>query len=244
LNSRKCNSDGFDERVKEICDIYKNAFEMHQKEIHIISIDEKTGIQALERVHKNLPMMPGSPEKIEHEYIRHGTQCLIGNLEVATGKILTPFVGDTRTEQDFLNNIKNVVSTDPEAQWVFIVDQLNTHKSESLVRWLANEIKYEGDLGKNGHASRKGKGILKSMQSRMDFLEDKTHRIRFLFTPKHCSWMNQIEIWFSGLSRRYLKRSSFSSIQELKQGILDFIAFFNENAKPFKWTYEGKVLQA
>lgn len=238
LNSRLRNTDSdFDGRVKEICLIYQSAIEMHQKGIHIISTDEKSGIQAIERANLSLPMQPKSPEKIEHEYIRHGTQCLIGNFEVATGKVIVPMISDTREEEDFLKNIQDVVESDRKGEWLFILDQLNTHKSVSLVKWIAEEIGFVGDLG----VARK-RGILTSMETRMKFLEDKTHRIRFQYTPKHCSWMNQIEIWFSGVSRKYLKRFSFKSILDLKNGIINYINYANEIAAPYKWTYKGKVL--
>lgn len=245
LNSRARNAEDFDTRVRDICCLYKGAIELYKKGIHIVSVDEKSGIQAIERANPNLVMQPNSPEKIEHEYIRHGTQCLIGNFEIATGKILSPMVSETRKEDDFLQNIQNLISTDPNAEWIIVLDQLNTHKSESLVRWIAKEINFTGDLGRNGvQGGGKGKGILNSMITRQQFLEDKSHRIRFQFTPKHCSWMNQIEIWFSGITRRYLKRESFTSTNNLKQGILSHIKYYNENAKPYKWSYEGKPLQS
>lgn len=243
LNSRACNSEGFDERVAEICGIYKDALQLYQQNIRVVCVDEKTGIQAIEREAPSLPMIPGSPEKIEFEYIRHGTQCLIANFEVASGQILVPSITPTRCEEDFLSNIKAVVATNPDTKWIFILDQLNTHKSESLVRWVASQIGFNDDLGINGRARRSGKGILKSMETRMRFLENKAHRIRFLFTPKHCSWMNQIEIWFGRLSRRLLKRGSFASVEILKENIMNFIRHYNLEAKPYRWTYEGKVLQ-
>lgn len=241
LNSRLRNTDcDFEDRVRKLCIIYQTAVEMHKKGIHVISTDEKSGIQAIERANPNLPMKPGSPEKIEHEYIRHGTRCLIGNFEVGTGKIIAPMISDTRGDEDFLKNIQNVVATDPKGKWIFVLDQLNTHKSVSLVKWIAKEIRFVGDLGVN-----RKRGILKSMETRMKFLENESHRIRFQYTPKHCSWMNQIEIWFSGLSRKYLKRSNFTSTESLEKGILNYIKWFNDEiAKPFKWTYKGKVLQA
>ena len=240
LNSRIRNTDcDFDTRVSEICFIYQKSIELHKKNIHVISVDEKSGIQAIERANSNLPVRPGSIEKVEHEYIRHGTQCLIANFEVATGKIISPMISDKREECDFLKNIQNLCSTDPQGEWIIVLDQLNTHKSPSLVKWVANQIGFKGDLG----VVRK-RGILESMVSRMEFLEDKSHRIRFQFTPKHCSWMNQVEIWFSGLSRRCLKRFNIKSIKDLKKLIHDFIEFKNESAKPYKWTYEGKVLQS
>lgn len=198
----------------------------------------------MERERPKQPMRSGSTEKLEVEYRRHGTQCLIGNFEVATGKMLAPQILDTRTTNDFLKNIQELVMTDPNGEWIFIADQLNTHKSDPLVRWIAQQIQFQGDLGKNGKACKDGRGILKSIKTRMEFLENKTHRIRFLYTPKHCSWMNQIELWFSGISRRYLKRTSFESIVKLKEGILNYINVCNLTARAYKWAYSGQVLQS
>lgn len=145
---------------------------------------------------------------------------------------------NTRTEEDFLKHISETVSTDNENKWVFVLDNLNTHKSESLVRFVAKDIGFTGDLGIKDKS-----GILKDMRSRGDFLENLEHRISFVYTPKHCSWMNQIEIWFSILVRKLLKRSSFKTVDELKLRILEFMKYFNETmAKPFKWTYKGKPL--
>jgi transposase len=221
--------------------LYAQAQELHEQGVHLISNDEKTGIQALERKHPNLPLRPGKVERREHEYIRHGTQVLMANFEVATGKILTPSLGPTRTEADFAAHIAQTIDTDPKASWIFIVDQLNTHQSESLVRLVNERCGLNLDEAKLG---LKGKtGILKDMATRKTFLCDPSHRIRFVYTPKHTSWLNQVEIWFSILVRRLLKRSSFRSIEELRQGILAFIDYFNATmAKPFKWTYAGRPL--
>jgi transposase len=203
----------------------------------VISVDEMTGVQALERKYPTKPVRSGQVEKVEFEYKRHGTQSLIGNFEVATGKVIFPYINATRSEVDFVQNIKNVIAHDPEGQWIFIVDQLNTHKSESLVKLVAEQCGIEVDLGKKSY-----KGILKSKKSREEFLSDPNHRIRFVYTPKHTSWMNQIEIWFSILMRRLIKRSSFASIQDLKNRILKFIDYYNVTAKAFRWTYSGKPL--
>ena len=220
--------------------MYRQAPTLYRQGTHVVSVDEKTGIQALERKHPTRPTKPGLEERREFEYIRHGTQTLIANFEVALGKILLPTIGDTRTEEDFLHHIRCTVELDPEAEWIFLVDQLNTHMSESLVRFVAQQCSITDDLGIKGKS-----GILHSKATRKDFLEDPTHRIRFLYTPKHTSWLNQIEIWFSILVRRLLKRASFTSKQELRQRILDFIDYFNRVlAKPFKWTYEGRPLHA
>lgn len=239
-NKREEEPETFDAQVSTICDLYAEAAELGENaDKHIISSDEKTGIQALERNHPTKPMQVGSPEKREFEYQRHGTQALIASFDVANGRLFGT-VGDTRTEIDFVQHIEQVVDRDPEATWVFIVDQLNTHKSASLVQFVAERCHLELDLGVKGTS-----GILHTMPSRAAFLQDASHRIRFVYTPKHCSWLNQVEIWFSILYRRVLKRGHFTSKQMLRQRLLDFIDYFNENlAKPFKWTYKGRPLSA
>jgi transposase len=238
-NDRDKDPDRFDAEVKVVCDLYAKAEELYQQGVHVVSTDEKTGIQALERKHPTRPMSPGQVERREFEYIRHGTQTLMANFEVAQGTIVAPSIGPTRKEQDFATHIEQTIMTDPQATWVFIVDQLNTHQSETLVRLVARHCQLEGDLGQKGKS-----GILKSMPSRSAFLQDASHRIRFVYTPKHTSWLNQIEIWFSILVRRLLKRASFTSTEELRSRILAFIDYFNAAlAKPFKWTYAGRPLQ-
>jgi hypothetical protein len=226
--------------VTTVCELYAQAPALHAAGVHVLSTDEKTAIQALERTHPTRPTRPGLVELQEFEYTRHGTQCLMANFEVATGCILAPTVGPTRTEDDFVAHIAQTVATDPEGTWVFIVDQLNTHQSEGLVRLVARLGTLEEDLG-----VKEKSGILQSMATRAVFLQDPTHRLRFVYTPKHTSWLNQVEIWFSILVRRLLKRASFTSVDDLRARILAFIAYFNATmAKPFKWTYKGRPLTA
>jgi transposase len=207
--------------------LYHQAQELHEQGIHhLISIDEKTGIQAIERDYPTQPAETGQVARVEYNYDRHGTQALIANFEVATGKIISPTVEDTRTEVDFLLHLQQTVKNDPNGRWIFISDQLNTHKSASLVEWVAKECGVEEDLGVKGKS-----GILENMTTRAKFLQDASHRIHFVYTPKHCSWLNQVEIWFGILSRRLLKRGEFKSTAELKERILKFIDLADSSHK-------------
>ena len=196
-----------------------------------------TGIQALERIAPTQSMQPGQVERREFEYERHGTLSLIANFAVVTGQVISPSLGPTRTEADFAAHIAGTIDTDPEGVWLFIVDQLNTHQSETLVRLVAERCGINDDLGEKGTS-----GVLRSMATRAAFLSDPTHRIQLVYVPKHTSWLNQIEIWFSILVRRVLKRGNFASVDALRARILEFIAYFNQTAKPFKWTYTGRPL--
>ncbi|MCL1917651.1 MAG: transposase, partial [Peptococcaceae bacterium] len=156
-------------------------------------------------------------------------------------EIVAPMVQPTRTEEDFAQHINNVIKLNIEDGHIFICDNLNTHKSEALVRLVA---KIEGiatsELGKKDR-----KGILKSMATREQFLSDPTHKVRFVYTPKHCSWLNQIECWFGIITRRLLnRRASFSSVADLEQKIRAFIDYYNQYLmKPFQWNYKGKILR-
>lgn len=227
----------FAEQVETVCTVSAYAPLLAALGCHVVSTDELTGIQALERAAPTRPMRPGCPERREHEYVRHGTLSLIANRNVATGAILAPSLGPTRTEADFAAHIARTIDTDPDAAWLFLADQLNTHQSEALVRLVAERCGLADELGVKGHA-----GILQSQATRAAFLSDPTHRIQFVYLPKHTSWLNQIELWFSILVRRVLKRGNFASLDELRDRILAFIAYFNQTATPLKWTYTGRAL--
>ena len=132
-----------------VCEVYEATPALAAAGTHVASTDEMTGIQALERLHPTLPMQPGHVEREEFEYHRHGTQSLIANLDVATGQIIAPSIGPTRTEADFAAHLTQTLQTDPHAAWIFI-----THQSETLVRLVAAQCDIQEDLGikgKSGH---------------------------------------------------------------------------------------------
>jgi len=211
---------------------------LHELGGHVVSCDELTAIQALERAAPTQPMQPGQVERREFAYIRHGTLSLITNFEVATGQVIAPSLGPTRTEEDFTAHVAQTIDTDPEAVWVFLTDQLNMHQSETLVHLVAARCGVTDALGVKGKT-----GILHSLASRAAFLSDPTGRIQFVYVPKHTSWLNQVEIWLGILVRRVIRRGNFSSLDDLRAKILAFIDYFNRTAKPFRWTYAGRPLQ-
>jgi hypothetical protein len=203
-------------------------------DIRVFSVDEKTGIQALERRIES--PSPGKDRRIEYEYKRHGTTTLMAAQDVATGQLISHRIHPTRTEPDFLAFIQQATPLLKKGQSiVFLADQLNTHMSASLVEWIATQIAYPEDLGVKGKS-----GVLKSKHTRKAFLESDDHAIRFLFTPKHCSWLNPIENWFGFLQRRVLNHQSFDSIEHLTTTIEKFIEYHNAHlAKPLKWKFKG-----
>lgn len=240
LNTTEKDPEQFQAQVQIVCACYHDAPELYfHHDTHTLSVDEMTGIQALERMATTLPMKPGRTERREFEYKRNGTLTLIGNFHVVMGELIAPTLGPTRTEADFASHIEQTIELDPEARYVFVLDNLNTHCSATLVEQVARLCGIEDDLGKKGL-----RGVLKSMKSRQEFLSELSHRIRFVYTPKHSSWLNQIEIVFGVIMRKVVRRGSFTSVDDLRTKLLAFIDYFNQVfAKPFKWTYTGRPLQ-
>jgi transposase len=241
LNTTEKDPELFQAQVHVVCACYLDAPELYfHHDTHTISIDEMTGIQALERIAATRPMKPGQSELREFEYKRNGTLTLIGGFHVVTGEIVAPTLGPTRTEADFGSHIEQTIELDPQARYVFVMDNLNTHCSATLVELVARVCGIADDLGKKGK-----RGVLKSMKSRQEFLSELGHRIRIVYTHKHSSWLNQIEIVFGVIMRKVIRRGSFTSVEDLRAKLLAFIDYFNQVfAKPFKWTYTGRPLQA
>jgi transposase len=201
-----------------------------------LSLDEKTSIQALERLEGQAPKSKGGHKRREFEYKRHGTTCLIAALDIGTGKISSFLLNPTRTEADFAGFVAQTIDLyPPEDDLVLMTDSLNTHLSVTLVRLIAQKIGDEQDLGKKGK-----NGILQNQASRKLYLEQADHRIRFLLTPKHCSWLNPIENWFAKLQRHALTHGNFKSVEELNQTIEAYIGYYNRCLfKIIQWKFKG-----
>jgi transposase len=237
-NTTEKDPELFQKQVALVCDTYVAAPRLyHQSNTHTVCVDEMTSLQATQRRAETKPSQPGRVAKEEFQYTRHGTVCVTANWHVVRGQIIAPTIAGTRDNEDFARHVEQTIATDPPAGWVFVVDNLNTHSGEPLVRMVADQLGIDqATLG-----VVKKQGILKSMATRRAFLSDSSHRIRFVYTPKHSSWLNQIEIIFGIINRRFIRRGSFTSKSHLIEKLQQFIAYFNETiARPMNWTYTGR----
>lgn len=196
----------------------------------LLCLDEKTAIQALERKYSDLPLQPGKPCRREHSYIRHGTRDLLAAFEVSSGTVYGQ-LHDGHSSPDWEMFLKDLIALYPKDQSIHLIqDNFSTHSTPALCRLVARLS--EVPLPK-----------LKTQKQRRQWLMSEDKRIVFHYLPTHASWLNQVEVWFSILSKRFLKRSSFHSLQELKEKLIRFIQYYNmEFAHPFAWTYTGKPL--
>jgi len=222
----------FESKARDVCNLYVNAPRLYEEGRLLICVDEKTGMQILERKYPTKRPEPGKPERREQEYIRHGTRVLTGSFVVPTGEIVWD-VGQTRTSEDLAVHLKKVAEHFPQMQaFDWVLDNLNTHWSLPVCEVVAKLSNVAFDPQR-----------LKTGAQRREFLTDASHKHVFHFTPKHGSWLNQVELWFSILARRFLQRGNFSSPEVFEELLCRFLDDYNRHhAHPFRWTYTGQPL--
>jgi putative transposase len=196
--------------MADVTDLSLHAQALRAAGERVVSTDERTGIQALERTRPPIPMGPGRAERREFADIRRGTLTLIAHVDVAQGTIVMPSRGPIRTAEDFVAHMTRTVASEPQAtRWHVVADHLNLHQSESLGRFVAEHDGITDNLGK-----KEQHGMLQSMATRAALLSDPTPRLVFHSTPKQASWMNQMERWCSIVVRQLLKRASCTSVED------------------------------
>lgn len=233
----------FQAQVEEVCQTYLHAGSAYEREnTHTICVDEMTSLQANERRATKRRAKPDEIAKLECQYNRHGTLSLTGSWHVVAGQMIQTTISPTRDADEFANHIEQTIRTDPEANWIVVLDNLNTHYGEPIVRLIARLLGIPQEtLGDK----KKRRGVLGSMKTRREFLTDPSHRIRFVFTPKHSSWLNQIEVIFGIIGKRVIRHGSFSSQDDLRDKLISFIDYYNQTfAKPLQWTYDGRPVTA
>lgn len=228
----------FQTQVENVCQTYLEAPGLlAEKKILTVSVDEMTSLQANEKRAPTKRPKPGRCGKEECQYTRHGTVCLTGNWDVVNGQFILPTIEKTRNNEDFSRHIKRLIQSGLAHGWVFIVDNLNTHCGVPLVQLVARHL----GIPKKQLGVTKRSGVLKNMISRRKFLSERSHSIRFVYLPKHSSWLNQIEAVFGIFNRRVMRGGSFTSQLDLITKLREFTDYFNQSmAKPMKCTYTGR----
>ena len=227
LNS---HDEDFDAKAHTICQLYAKALDYSSQGRLVICCDEKTGMQVLERKAPTKPAQPGRRERREHEDIRHGTRVLINSLAVATGQIAWT-IGRTRMATDFVAHLQQAYQRLPRMRrYDWVLDNFNTHWSLDVCCLVARWC--QGPFAP--HKLKKG-------PQRRAFLSDPSHRHVLHFTPKHGSWLNQAELFFGVLHRRFLARGSFPSAKDFARRLERFLQEYNaRHAHPYRWTYTGE----
>ncbi len=224
------HDEDFDAKAPTICQLYAKALEAYQQGRLVLCCDEKTGRQILERKAPTKPAQAGRRERREQEYIRHGTRVLINALAVATGQMAWT-IGSTRTATDCVAHLTQAYHCLPALhRYDGVMDNLHTHWSLAVCRLVARWCK--GPCAPH---------TLKTGPQRRAFLTDPSHRHVFHFTPKHGSWLNQAELFFGVLHRRFLARGSFPSAKDFVRRLERFLKDDNtRHAHPYRWTYTGE----
>lgn len=194
------HDDEFREKRDDVLRVY---YETPPDE-HIVCVDEKTGIQALERLNPDIPMAPGQPIRREFEYIRHGTLCLMGAYDVRRGKIFG-FTAGKRGGDAFVDLLDVVDTCYPVGNGHIVMDNLSDHDTDEVNDWFEEHPRWTRH-----------------------------------FTPKHASWLNQIEPAFGQIQQHVLTRGSWPSVEALQQAIYGYILWRNQHARPFHWSYRPK----
>ena len=173
----------------------------------VLSLDEKSQIQALDRTQPGLPIKPGKCATMTHDYKRNGTTTLFAALNVLDGTVLGRCMQRHR-HQEFLRFLNAVEAAVPAGKLVHaILDNYGTHKHPKVLAWLARHPRWT-----------------------------------FHFTPTSGSWLNAVETFFSALTRRRIRRGTFSSIVDLQAAINRYIEDHNAEPKPFVWTADPDLI--
>ena len=221
----------FLDRARDLSRLYAQALRRHGRGHLLLCTDEKTGMQILQRLHPTRPCRPGVPQRREYEYVRHGTRCLLASLVVATGEVVWD-LGPTRTALDFANHLLHTA----DRCWgcrglTWVVDNLNTHYSREVCEVLALL---------NDQAPRPGRW--RTAAQRRAYVAAPGHRFRLVFLPRHGSWLNQVELFFSVLARRFLRRGDFAGVAQFEERLGIFLEAYNAaEAHPYRWSYRGEV---